>query len=364
MNIPDLQQQALDKIANLRPTGEALAIIPTYIGPWAVAAADAQRYLAENPNQQALFVYPHDRIRERFANYIAPIVGGSVTVASPETIRKGGHDRFAYVASGAESWPSVESFLDPRFVLRHSPTASGLRTAGAIILPRYAQVNTGRRQGFEWSRDDSIRYYSELYFAQGQPVSSQAIIRSAIAGNGPDKNRVVRGFTGIEGVRDEAGLRENIYHRGMTAEQRARTLRLIGEDLGHMPSTEEIKEYLRETGGPAYDTLIKDVGLAELRRLAGQNPNIQANARKETLGEWTASDSARLYLELCRQRGSDQLTRRDLEKILPAYPGPRRPTIDEMLAPFQTGAPGDLRTPYQRMKDAAAAPQDPTTDDQ
>lgn len=355
MNVPGLQAEALSNIAALRSAREVLAIIPAYIGPWAVAALDAARFLADNPGEQALLVYEHDNSLERFADYIAPLVGNA-TIANSATVAAG-HADHAYVALSESSWQRVRGAVSPRFVLRHSPAAIANPDIGSIVTaPSYLQAD-GRR--LEWGPSDSIRYYSELYFDRGGPVSGETIVQLARAGEGPYKLRLFRDIGGLEALREAAGLGDDvIYHRGTSVQQRADLLRRIGEGLGYTPSALEIKRILREMNGPSYDTLIKDVGLPGLRQLAGQDPdNRREAARRAAVADWTAAESASLYRQLSQNAGkSGGLTRHELEKALAQLPQLRRPNIVEMLAPFATTDQEDDEYPFNRMRDAADLP--------
>ncbi|HEU4985254.1 MAG TPA: hypothetical protein VFT58_06400, partial [Nitrososphaera sp.] len=156
MEVLNLQAQALADIESLRASGagEVLAIIPAYVGPWAVSALDAAKFLATNPGEQALFVYDRDSARDRFTRYVAPIVG-SVTVANSQTVAKGGHADYAYVASTEDSWERIWGALDPQFAIRHSQTPiAGADAEHVITVPTYLEAG-GRR--LRWGDADSIR---------------------------------------------------------------------------------------------------------------------------------------------------------------------------------------------------------------
>lgn len=344
--VSEIQQQALAAITERWAAGQAQLVAPEYIGAWALAARNAAQYPAESG---VLFVYEHDDLRDQFAHYLGSAGLHNVTIASPETVAKGGHEKFSYIATAERAWPLVQSSVEADFVLRHSARQAGEQgeALGVIQLPTYKAVG-GR--SLPWSADDSIRYYRELFFDQGGPVPTDKIIDLAQAGEGPHRLRFFQNLGGIAGVRRAAGLETAIYQRGLSVEIRANILWSIGNELGYTPSAEEIKAALRASGGPDYSTLIKDVGLGELRRLAGQDPEARGSARQKTLGEWTATDSIHLYNLLCTRAGK-ALTRRELELQLTQYEGARRPNIDEMLTPFKHQDAADGKKPFDRLRD-------------
>lgn len=272
MNVAELQAEALAGIAAFRPSGEALAIVPAYIGPWTVAALDAAQFLARHPGEQALFVYEHDRCRQRFVDYIAPLVA-DVTIVSPQAVKGGGYGNFAYVASPEKNWSTVRRALRPQFALRHSQTpAENSSTTNIVTMPNYEQA--GGQFRLQWNGEDSIRYYTELYFGEGGPIPGPQIVRLARMGLGPERSRLYREIGGdLRELRAAAGLGDDvIYHRGMSVEQRVDLLKSIGDALGRTPSVSEIQKALREMNGPAYTTFVRGVGLPKLRELAGQDP--------------------------------------------------------------------------------------------
>jgi len=360
MNVPDIRADVLSQIAALRPSGEVLAVIPAYIGPWAVAAADAARFLEENPEERALFVYNHDTVRDRFAAHIAHTLGDAmmrVTIANWQTVAAGGFSDTAYVAAPESSWERIWGAIDPQFTLRHSERRTALEGTDArhtVVAPTY--VEAGGRN-LQWTPDDSIGYYQALYFGEGGAVAGRKIVDLANDGEGPHKIRLYRGFDAMGGLRDAAGLGDDvIYHRGLSLEDRIAILRQIGDDRGRTPSVTEIQAALSDRGGPDYTTLLGGVGLEELRRLADQSQSGGYEAaRKAAMADWTAADSAQLYRELSEAAGKPgRLTRRELEKALPKLSRTRRPTIHEMLAPFATTDQDDGKHPFDRMRDAAA----------
>ncbi len=362
--IESLQATALAEIATqLTPGRKVQVVAPEYVGPWQLAGLAVAAYLQDYPSARALFVYEPDRLRPRLAQYLGQ---DETRVVSPDELVQRDPATFDVLATTTAIYHRIASHTRRASVLHHGPGTEAAAPVGAVVLPTYTEVDgqQGRGTGgkLAWQPDDSVRYYWELFLANGGPVSGGRIVELAQAGQGPHKNRFFQDMDGMSGVRAAAHLGdETVYQRDLPLERRADILRVIGEQCGHTPTTMEVKAALAANPHwPSYNTFIKDTTFATLCEMAGQDPEAVGKVRQRQVGDWGLDDSVRLYRTLRDEVGRD-LTLRELQHQLANYKGQRRPSLDELMQPFKELRTADDPSPIDLLRNLAVeadAPED------
>jgi len=328
-SVPDIQQNALAQLNQFRydAISEVTGVIPLYAGPWEIAAQDLSRFMADDHEAHGLVVYEHGDEQDAFRSYLDKKITALVSVATPERMKQDTAIRhFDYVVGAESAIKAVRNDISARFLLKLTTERPDKLRPNQLILPTYDEAGGPQ---LEWTPEDSVRLYKELYFANGGPVTEDTFEALAKRGEGPYLKRILKGMSGILELRERAELDEIIYHRYLTVEQKVEFLSNLGTLLGREPTFADIEL----ANGPSYKALVRGVGIGALRAMVkGEIPVPEAEPAKE----WTAQDSADLFKQLCDEHNDGKaLTQKQLRALLSSTPN--RPHMKALLLPFQEG---------------------------
>lgn len=223
--IKRLQAAAVNYIRSCQQAGkgEAVAVVPPYIGSWNIAAKAIRSFLKSNggahsPGESAaMMLYPHDHLLADFRRYISPLLGKEgelVTITSPQEIAD--RDPYSLATSYAvlfEDTAPVPSAVQAIHTALRAQTAFLLRLCTAHEPESQLSPHTYTLPDYEaakgwflhWEPQDSVRYLQEWRFATGEQLTEEKAEELASRGQGPTVRRLCRKIGSFIAVQAEAG---------------------------------------------------------------------------------------------------------------------------------------------------------------